>query len=107
MCDTPDRRVPRFPAEKEVTIRKSLEAQLAAMEAGIGFASAACGSDILFLEAMLDRGGIVHVVLPWPKEELLKTSVDLGGVKAWRGKIENLLVRSGSDRILAELYNPA
>ena len=107
MCDTPDRRVPRFPAEKEDTIRKSLEAQLAAMKAGIGFASAACGSDILFLEAMLDRGGIVHVVLPWPKEEFLKTSVDLGGEKAWRERFDSVLARSASVRILGELYMPA
>ena len=47
------------------------------MNAGIGFASAACGSDILFLEAMLARGGTIHIVLPWPAEEFVKTSVEI------------------------------
>ena len=41
------------------------------MNAGIGFASAASGSDILFLEAMLERGSAAGLpiavtdVLPW------------------------------------------
>ncbi len=54
MIDAPDRRVPRFPLEKEGEIKALLERQLAAMNAGIGFSSAASGSDILFLEAMLE-----------------------------------------------------
>ncbi|HTG43647.1 MAG TPA: TRAFs-binding domain-containing protein, partial [Verrucomicrobiae bacterium] len=56
MIDAPDRRTPRFPAEKEGEIKALLEKQLAAMNAGIGFSSAASGSDILFLEAMIARG---------------------------------------------------
>ena len=47
------------------------------MNAGIGFSSAACGTDILFLEAMIARGAAVHIVLPWPADEFVKTSVDL------------------------------
>ena len=63
----------------------------------IGLSSAACGSDILFLEAVLDRGGEdslqeqdeavldrggeVHVVLPYDADlDLSEVGMDLLGV---------------------------
>jgi len=106
MIDAPDRRIPRFPPEKENAIRELLENQLEAMNAGIGFASAACGSDILFLEAMLARGGTIHVVLPWPAEEFVKTSVDLDGKGTWNKRFEDVLARAASVRVLGQLYMP-
>jgi len=106
MIDAPDRRVPRFPPEKEDAIRQLLETKLESMNAGIGFASAACGSDILFLEAMLARGGAIHVVLPWPAEEFVKTSVDLNGKGTWNKRFEAVLERAASIRVLGQLYMP-
>ncbi len=106
MIDAPDRRVPRFPPEKEEEIRKLLEKQLEVMNAGIGFASAACGSDILFLEAMLARGGTIHIVLPWPADEFVKTSVDLDGKGTWNKRFEAVLARAASIRVLGQLYMP-
>jgi class 3 adenylate cyclase/tetratricopeptide (TPR) repeat protein len=106
MIDAPDRRIPRFPPEKEGAIRELLEKQLEAMNAGIGFASAACGSDILFLETMLARGGAIHIVLPWPAEEFVKTSVDLDGKGTWNKRFEAVLARAASIRILGQLYMP-
>ena len=105
MIDAPERRTPRFPLEKEEAIRQLLEKQLAAMNAGIGFASAACGSDILFLEAMLARGGTIHLVLPWPEEEFVKTSVEVAG-GGWAERFAKVLQRAASIRILGELYMP-
>lgn len=106
MIDAPDRRVPRFPLEKEDEIRKLLEKQLEVMNAGIGFSSAACGSDILFLETMLARGGTIHIVLPWPADEFVKTSVDLDGKGTWNKRFEAVLARAASIRILGQLYMP-
>jgi class 3 adenylate cyclase/tetratricopeptide (TPR) repeat protein len=106
MIDAPDRREPRFPLEKEDAIRALLEKQLEAMNAGIGFASAACGSDILFLEAMLARGGTIHIVLPWPGDEFVKTSVDLDGKGTWNKRFEAVLERAASIRVLGQLYMP-
>src|SRR3954470_19034613 len=99
MIDAPDRRSPRFPPSKEGEIRELLEKQLAAMNAGIGFASAASGSDILFLEAMLARGGTIHLVLPWPAEEFVKTSVEIAGGD-WADRFEKILAKAASIRIL-------
>jgi class 3 adenylate cyclase/tetratricopeptide (TPR) repeat protein len=106
MIDAPDRRTPRFPPAKEGEVRELLDKQLAAMNAGIGFASAASGSDILFLEAMLARDGTVHLVLPWPAEEFVKTSVDIAGDGRWVGRFHKVLERAASIRILGELYMP-
>ena len=106
MIDTPDRRTPRFPPSKEPEIRELLEKQLAAMGAGIGFASAASGSDILFLEAMLARGGTIHLVLPWPAEEFVKTSVAIAGDERWVERFHQVLDRAASIRVLGELYMP-
>ncbi|MEY2564479.1 MAG: hypothetical protein QOH88_2672 [Verrucomicrobiota bacterium] len=106
MIDAPDRRTPRFPLAKEGEVRNLLEKQLAAMNAGIGFSSAASGSDILFLEAMLARGGAIHLVLPWPAEEFVKTSVEIAGDGAWVERFEKVLARAASIRILGQLYMP-
>lgn len=105
MMDAPDRRTPRFPPSKERKIKKLLENQLEAMKAGIGFASAASGSDILFLEAMLARGGTIHLVLPWPAEEFVKTSVAVAGEK-WVDRFHKILDKAASIRVLGELYMP-
>jgi class 3 adenylate cyclase len=106
MIDSPDRRTPRFPPSKEGEIKGLLEKQLAAMNAGIGFASAASGSDILFLETMLARGGKIHLVLPWPAEEFEKTSVAIAGDGAWVERFHKVLEQAASIRILGELYMP-
>ena len=106
MIDAPDRRTPRFPLSKEGEIKEGLEKQLAAMNAGIGFSSAASGSDILFLEAMLARGGAIHLVLPWPAEEFVKTSVAIAGDGGWVERFHKVLDRAASIRVLGELYMP-
>jgi class 3 adenylate cyclase/tetratricopeptide (TPR) repeat protein len=105
MIDAAGRRIPRFPPAKEDEVRQLLDRQLEAMKAGIGFASAASGSDILFLETMLARGGTIHLVLPWPAEEFVKTSVEIAGGN-WTERFEKILARAASIRILGELYMP-
>lgn len=106
MIDAPDRRNPRFPMAKEGEVRDLLDKQLAAMNAGIGFASAASGSDILFLEAMLARGGTIHLVLPWPAEEFEKTSVAIAPEGDWVERFHKVLAHAASIRVLGELYMP-
>jgi len=106
MLDAPDRRTPRFPPSKENEVKELLEKQLAAINAGIGFASAASGSDILFLEAMIARGGAIHLVLPWPAEEFVKTSVAISGDNAWVNRFHKVIDQAASIRVLGELYMP-
>src|SRR6185436_9248403 len=64
MLDHPSRTSPRFPKDLEPAIAEQIRDRVKMLEAGFGYASAACGSDILFLEAVLEAGGEICVVLP-------------------------------------------
>jgi class 3 adenylate cyclase/tetratricopeptide (TPR) repeat protein len=105
MIDAAGRARPRFPAHQEQAVATAIRRDLTAIDAGIGFASAACGSDILFHEAMLERGATVHVVLPWSREEFVKTSVEFAEGN-WRERFDAILARAASVRILGDLYMP-
>ncbi len=78
----PPRFVPRFPKEKEDAVTQAIRDALDSLKARIGFCSAACGADIIFIEQMLKRGGEVHVVLPYGDElfirDCIKVSDDAG-----------------------------
>ena len=45
----------------------------------IAYGPLACGADIMVAEAIIERGGEVHAVLPFDEEDFLKTSVAVGG----------------------------
>jgi class 3 adenylate cyclase len=77
MIDQPGRPVPRFPSPIEKTVHEALCERLKKLDAGIGFSSAACGSDVLFLEALRELGGEAHIVLPYERELFFEDSVDI------------------------------
>jgi pilus assembly protein FimV len=101
MLDRPDRSIPRFPAEAEVSARCEISQQLDAMGARIGFSAAACGADILFLEAMQERGAETHIVLPYAQEDFLQSSVAFAG-PAWIARFHQALGRADSVRYVTE-----
>ena len=103
MPDPPDRWPPRFPAAAEEHVRGLLRTKLDSLGARVGFASAAPGSDLLFLEEMLARGGAVHVVLPWPQEAFLQTTVVPHGA-TWEQRFREVVARASSVRVLGEAY---
>ncbi len=70
---------PRFPASAEELVKKEIIAKLDQIGANIGYSSAACGADILFIECMLARGGDVHVFLPFEKKDFIESSVRFAG----------------------------
>jgi len=74
MIDRPDRSEPRFPNELQNAVANEIRNRIDELNPGFGFASAACGSDILFLEAMLHAGAEVSIVLPYNEEELCATA---------------------------------
>ena len=45
----------------------------------IVYTSAACGADLLLIEAALERGAEVNVVLPFDRDDFVRTSVAVGG----------------------------
>jgi len=78
MTDAPDRREPRFPEALVGKSRLAIREKLRELRIGYGFSSAARGSDILFLEELLERGGYAQVILPFPQGAFAKTSVGCG-----------------------------
>lgn len=63
------------PASAEGAIRDAIRAKLAEMDAEIGYSSASCGSDLLFIEAMLERDAEVNIVLPFAREDFERERV--------------------------------
>jgi len=94
MIDRPTRPIPRFPSELETAVAKSIRARIDKLKPGFGFASAACGSDILFLEAMLESGAEVSIVLPCAKDEFICESVDFVPSSDWRERFDRVLARA-------------
>ena len=94
MIDLPDRRQPRFPDDLAPQVEQHIRAALDQFGGQlIGYSSAACGSDILFLEAVLAAGGEAHVVLPYDRDDFARDSVDFGGPQ-WRVRFESVLARA-------------
>ena len=97
--DTPGREPPRFPEVRAPEVKAVIKERLREANAGVGYSSAARGSDILFLEAMQAIGGRTHIVLPCHEEQFIQESVaGLGG--DWVERFRNV-VRSADELILA------
>jgi class 3 adenylate cyclase len=91
MVDRPGREAPRFPQALETAARAEIRKRLGAMRAGFGYASAACGGDILFLESLAEIGAEATVVLPYNSEQFVKDSVDIVPGGGWRERYARIL----------------
>lgn len=94
MIDRPDRGVARFPPQIESAVECAIRERLKELGAGFGFASAACGSDILFHEAILDMKGETHVVLPYQKDVFMRESVNIVDSANWIDRFERVVARA-------------
>ena len=93
LIDQPDRAAPRFPPDLEPAVRAAIESRIKKIAPGFGYASAGCGSDILFFEALLERGAEAHVVLPYDKQQFIKDSVAFAN-SDWAKRFESVLKRA-------------
>ena len=102
MIDRPDRAFPRFPPRLEPAVAQAIRDRLVRMGTRIGYSSAACGSDILFLEAIesIREKTEIHVVLPFSREPFLETSVDLIPGGNWRERFERLTGPAGRAEVI-------
>jgi class 3 adenylate cyclase len=96
MIDGPDRKTPRFPPELEGAASRAIRDRLRHLRPAAGYASAACGGDILFLEALLEDEREFHVVLPFPPAEFLRASVDLVPGSDWPQRFDRILEAAAS-----------
>lgn len=91
MIDRPERTEPRFPAEQEPAIAEQIRSRIKQTNPAFGFSSAACGSDILFLEAMLEHGAEISIVLPYDAQRFIADSVDIVPGSNWRSRFDQVL----------------
>lgn len=86
----------RFPVEAIPRVAEAIGHALDEHHIHFGYASAASGADLLFLEALLEREGEAHIFLPFPAEHFLRTSVG----PLWRPRFEAVLERVGPERTI-------
>jgi tetratricopeptide (TPR) repeat protein len=101
MPDAPDRPAPRFPAQSTAAVGEGLRELLARRQVRIGYASAAAGADILFLEALQDTGGRTHVVLPSARDQFFEESV-AGRGEGWPERFERVMARASEVIVASE-----
>jgi class 3 adenylate cyclase len=94
MVDWDDRTVPRFPPRLEPLVKDAIRQCLSKLNAGFGYASGACGSDILFHEVILEMKGESYVILPYEREFFVKDCVRIGGVSDWGKRFENIIAQA-------------
>ena len=80
----------RFMAQAESAVARRIGAFLDCAPVGWAYGSLACGADILFVEALIQRKAQVVVVLPFAKNEFIDTSVRPGGAQ-WVERFERCL----------------
>ena len=90
-----------FPAELEAEVAARIAAYLDEHPVGVAYGALASGADILFAEALLERGAALHVVLPFPRDRFREVSVAGAGAD-WAARFDRCLDRARSVRTAIE-----
>ena len=101
MIDRRDRGSPRFPHELGPAIEGAVRARLSAIAPAAVYGSAACGADLICLEAAAELCCETHVVLPFPPAAFREASVDYAG-PSWSARFEAALARADSITIASD-----
>ena len=81
-------------------VGEEIAKKLKIIDADIGYSSAACGSEILFLEEMLKRNSETNIVLPFQKDGFKLTNVDIIPGTNWVDRF-NYVLNSATNVIIA------
>lgn len=101
MVDAPGRERPRFPPALEPAVRDAIRNEIDRIGAGASdtaISSGACGGDLLFAEAVLDRGVSLRVYLPFDEPTFLERSVAFAD-RDWVARFRS--VSAKAQRLLA------
>ncbi len=92
--DDASRAVARFPADLEDAVKDRIRAAIRDSGAGFGYAAAANGADILFLECMQEAGLETFVHLPLPEADFVKASVESPDHPGWVERFRRVLEKA-------------
>ncbi|MEY2557342.1 MAG: hypothetical protein QOE34_767 [Verrucomicrobiota bacterium] len=100
----------RFPVESIEPVRKLLKEKLEQLDARVGLVSASAGADLLFIEALRERDGEVHIILPWSQNEFRRTSVEPfdvpGQTPLWQPLFDQAMEEAATVRAIGQVYEP-
>lgn len=91
-----------WPVEQDLA--QAIRSILDEFNVSIAYGSLACGADILIAEAILARGGELHIVLPFAEQDFLVTSVLVGGSQ-WSARYENVRNAAASITFASQMRN--
>ena len=77
--DRPGQSPPRLTEAHLPALRAELDRRLARLNARIGYVSPSAGAGLLFVEAMLERGAEVNLILPFARDDFLRHCVAYAG----------------------------
>lgn len=93
--DHPSFQVSLFPPELENDIKRIITEKLQSIDAKIGYSSASCGADLLFIEALQELGGEVNIILPFAISDFVETNVRHAGPR-WEKRFEKAIANAHS-----------
>lgn len=88
--DPPGAARPVFPADCEGAVRLAIQEHLDKLGPQIGYSSASAGTELLFVEALLERDAEVHLVLPFATEDFIRARVAPAGPR-WERRFRHAL----------------
>lgn len=90
VIDHPSYQASLFPSDIEEDVRRVITEKLREIDAKIGYSSASCGADIIFIEALQSLGGEVNIILPFSVADFIETNVRHAGPR-WEKRFEKIL----------------
>ena len=93
--DHPSFQVSLFSSEIEEDVKRIITDKLKSINAKIGYSSASCGADIIFMEALQSIGGEINIILPFAISDFVETNVRHAGPR-WEKRFERLLENAHS-----------
>ncbi len=109
MIDVPGRPAARFPSRAVPIADRAIATKLDELQAGpedVAICGGACGGDLLFALAALQRGAQLEMYLPLDEATFLASSVDFAGSE-WRARFEQAKAQSLVQVLPADHCNPA
>lgn len=105
MIDRPGRPSARFRPQDEEPVAREIRALVEELDLRVGFSAAACGGDLLFLEALLERGAEIHVVLPYLPEAFRPECVDF--LPGWGERFDRVLAGAKEVVVASDRREPS
>ena len=85
----------RFPSPDEAHVTAQIAHEVERLGPGYGYGALANGGDIICAEELLRRGAELHVVLPFAREEFVRTSVADSG-EDWADRFDTCMAAAAS-----------